>query len=154
MKDLALLRSPPSDRVTVLCADGERWGALVEDEGDGFDPSDIPDPDDLRTVLSETGRGIRLMDGYLDELLYNQKGNRLLMIRRRQAQPETSEAPAVVEGEQPAAPAAASAGRQAQQEHCDDSAVGARTVQAALIGSRPPSTRRLVSCWASICIFK
>ncbi len=90
----------PSRKVRViLCADRERWGALVEDEGDGFKPSDVPDPNDLRTVLNETGRGIRLMDGYLDDLLYNRKGNRLLMIRRRQPPQETLEAPTVVQSE-------------------------------------------------------
>jgi len=89
----------------ILCADREQWGAIVEDEGAGFKPSDIPDPNDLRTLLSETGRGIRLMDGYLDDLLYNQKGNRLLMIRRRQLEPEATEAPMVVPAEQAPVPA-------------------------------------------------
>ncbi len=40
-------------------------GALTEDEGDGFQPSDIPDPNDIRTVLHEMGRGIRLIPGQL-----------------------------------------------------------------------------------------
>ena len=93
----------------ILCADRERWGALVEDEGDGFKPSDIPDPDDLQSVLRETGRGIRLMDGYLDDLLYNRKGNRLLMIRRRQLEPEATGTPTTVPAEQPPVPADASA---------------------------------------------
>jgi len=92
----------PSRKVRViLCADLERWGALIEDEGDGFKPSDIPDPNDLRNVLNETGRGIRLMDGYLDDLFYSSKGNRLLMIRRRQSQQGTAEAPTVVPVERP-----------------------------------------------------
>jgi anti-anti-sigma factor len=75
----------------ILCADGERWGAIVEDQGDGFKPSDIPSPDDLESALRESGRGILLMDGYLDDLLYSSKGNRVLMIRRRQSQPDEPE---------------------------------------------------------------
>jgi len=91
----------------ILCADGERWGAIVEDQGDGFKPSDIPNPDDLESALRESGRGILLMDGYLNELLYSMKGNRVLMIRRRQSQPdETAAQPAV----QPRAPVDAAAG--------------------------------------------
>jgi serine/threonine-protein kinase RsbW len=77
----------------ILCADDERWGAIVEDQGSGFTPQDIPDGNDLQTVMSESGRGILLMDDYLDELLYSRKGNRVLMIRRRQSQPDEAEAP-------------------------------------------------------------
>jgi anti-anti-sigma factor len=91
----------------ILCADGERWGAIVEDQGDGFKPSDIPNPDDLESALRESGRGILLMDGYLDELLYSMKGNRVLMIRRRQSQPDETEAQPAM---QPGAPVDANAG--------------------------------------------
>ena len=75
----------------ILCADRERWGAIVEDQGDGFKPSDIPNPDDLEAALRESGRGILLMDGYLDELLYSSKGNRVLMMRRKRSQPDEAE---------------------------------------------------------------
>jgi len=91
----------------ILCADGERWGAIVEDQGDGFKPSDLPNPDDLEFALRESGRGILLMDGYLDELLYSGKGNRVLMIRRRQSQPDETEAQPAV---QPRVPVDADAG--------------------------------------------
>jgi anti-anti-sigma factor len=91
----------------ILCADGERWGAIVEDQGDGFKPADIPNPNDLEYALRESGRGILLMDGYLDELSYSMKGNRVLMIRHRQSQPEETVAPPAA---QPAAPVDAGAG--------------------------------------------
>ena len=94
----------------ILCADGERWGAIVEDQGDGFKPSDVPDPNDLESVMRETGRGILLMDGYLDELLYSRKGNRVLMIHRRQSQPDEAEAPAVPKAEGPPVPEDMAAG--------------------------------------------
>lgn len=94
----------------ILCADGERWGAIVEDQGDGFKPSDVPDPNDLESVMRETGRGILLMDGYLDELLYNRKGNRLLMIQCRQSQPDEAEAPGVPKAEEPPVPDDVAAG--------------------------------------------
>jgi serine/threonine-protein kinase RsbW len=100
----------PARKVRViLCADPERWGAIIEDEGDGFKPSDIPNPDDIETLLNETGRGIRLMDGYLDELIFNQQGNKVMMIRRRQPQSETAESPTVA-AEETAVPIDAEAG--------------------------------------------
>jgi serine/threonine-protein kinase RsbW len=101
----------PARKVRVtLCADAERWGAIVEDEGDGFKPSDIPNPDDIETLLNETGRGIRLMDGYLDELIYNQRGNEVMMIRRRPQQSATAESQPVAAAEETAAPIDSAAG--------------------------------------------
>jgi anti-anti-sigma factor len=80
----------------VVCADHERWGVIVEDQGDGFSAADVPDPNDLESALRESGRGIQLMDGYLDELTYARKGNCVLMVRRRQPEPDEAAAPPAV----------------------------------------------------------
>jgi serine/threonine-protein kinase RsbW len=86
-------RMTPDKRVRVtLCGDAARWGAIIEDEGDGFKPEDVPDPNDPENLLREAGRGILLMDAYLDELKYNRKGNRLRMVRHVQLEPEPLEA--------------------------------------------------------------
>ncbi|MHC4592124.1 MAG: ATP-binding protein, partial [Planctomycetota bacterium] len=75
----------PSKKVHLqLFADEARWGAIVEDEGEGFGPGDLAPPDD---ILGTAGRGILLMDSYVDELLYNAEGNRVMLTRRRQAEP-------------------------------------------------------------------
>jgi len=84
----------------TLFGDAERWGAIVEDEGEGFDKDALPDPQAPEFLMEETGRGIMLMDGYLDELRYNRSENRLLMARHRQTEPEEAEAMAAVEGEE------------------------------------------------------
>lgn len=70
-----------SVRVT-LYADGERWGLRVEDEGKGFDPSVIPNPDDPESLLLERGRGVLIIKSFMDEVHYYDRGNRILMIRK------------------------------------------------------------------------
>ena len=94
-------RLDPSKKVHVTAfADEQRWGAIVEDEGDGFKPEDIPDPKDPDFLFSEVGRGILLMNDYVDELKYNRKGNRLLMARHRQVEPEKKEMEAALAPEE------------------------------------------------------
>lgn len=80
-------------RAWVFC-DDERWGCIIEDEGEGFGQEDLPD-NSPQNLLRETGRGIMLMEGYLDSLLYNEKGNRLMMVRHRE-EPEEAEVVAAV----------------------------------------------------------
>jgi anti-anti-sigma factor len=92
----------PAKKVHVtLCGDASRWGAIIEDEGDGFKPENVPDPNDPENLLKEAGRGILLMDAYVDELQYNRKGNRLRMVRHVQTQPEPHEAAAALGPEAP-----------------------------------------------------
>ena len=43
----------------------------IKDEGEGFDPSNIPDPTDPENLLKDSGRGIYLMRVYMDDLQYN-----------------------------------------------------------------------------------
>jgi len=72
-------------------ADDKRWGVVITDQGEGFGPDDLPDPNDPEFLISETGRGIILMEDYLDELTYNSKGNRVTMVRAHQAEPDEVE---------------------------------------------------------------
>ena len=43
----------------------------ITDEGEGFDPSKIPDPTHPENLLKDSGRGVYLMRVYMDELNYN-----------------------------------------------------------------------------------
>ena len=43
----------------------------VKDEGEGFDPSVIPDPTEPENLLKDSGRGVYLMKVYMDDLKYN-----------------------------------------------------------------------------------
>ena len=43
----------------------------IKDEGEGFDPTSIPDPTEPENLLKDSGRGLYLMRTYMDELDYN-----------------------------------------------------------------------------------
>jgi len=54
----------------------------VQDEGEGFDPSNLPDPTQKENLLRESGRGIYLMRNIADEVLFHQ-GGRCVELRFR-----------------------------------------------------------------------
>jgi serine/threonine-protein kinase RsbW len=58
----------------------------VEDEGAGFDVSAIPDPLDPENLFKTSGRGVLLIHNIMDEVHYNERGNRLEMIKRTEAE--------------------------------------------------------------------
>lgn len=43
----------------------------IKDEGNGFDPSIVPDPTNPENLLKDSGRGLYLMRVYMDELNIN-----------------------------------------------------------------------------------
>lgn len=54
----------------------------IEDEGDGFDVSSIPDPTDIENLFKSSGRGVMFMYNIMDEVIYNSRGNRITMIKK------------------------------------------------------------------------
>jgi serine/threonine-protein kinase RsbW len=54
----------------------------VEDEGEGFNVQDIPDPCDPTNLFKSSGRGVLLMYNIMDEVEYNAQGNRVKMVKR------------------------------------------------------------------------
>lgn len=56
----------------------------VEDEGEGFDVNSIPDPLDPENLFKTSGRGCLFICNIMDEVEYNERGNRLTMIKRGQ----------------------------------------------------------------------
>jgi serine/threonine-protein kinase RsbW len=54
----------------------------VEDEGEGFDVNSIPDPLDPENLFKTSGRGVLLIHNIMDEVKYNERGNRLEMIKK------------------------------------------------------------------------
>ena len=53
----------------------------IEDEGKGFDYKSLPDPTDTEHIMRNSGRGVYLIHHLMDEVDYNDKGNRVSMIR-------------------------------------------------------------------------
>jgi CheY-like chemotaxis protein len=54
----------------------------VEDEGDGFNVQEIPDPCDPANLFKASGRGVLLIYNIMDEVKYNERGNQLTMVKR------------------------------------------------------------------------
>lgn len=55
----------------------------VEDEGEGFDVSAIPDPLDPENLFKTSGRGVLIIHNIMDEVKYNERGNRIEMTKKR-----------------------------------------------------------------------
>jgi serine/threonine-protein kinase RsbW len=55
----------------------------IEDEGEGFKVSEIPDPTNPENLFKTSGRGVMFIYNIMDEVKYNERGNRLEMIKRR-----------------------------------------------------------------------
>ena len=69
-------------RIEVF-AERERWGILIEDEGEGFGKEELPDPEDPANLLREGGRGVMMMKGFMDDVRFLGRGNQVQMTRRR-----------------------------------------------------------------------
>lgn len=54
----------------------------IEDEGDGFDVKNIPDPLDPENLFKTSGRGVLFIYNIMDEVIYNERGNRLTMVKK------------------------------------------------------------------------
>jgi len=47
----------------------------IEDQGEGFDVSDLPDPTAVENLERSCGRGVYLMQSYMSWIRYNDRGN-------------------------------------------------------------------------------
>jgi len=56
---------------------------IVRDEGKGFDPSQLPDPTDPANLDRIGGRGLLLIQTFMDAVSHNRRGNEITMVKRR-----------------------------------------------------------------------
>jgi serine/threonine-protein kinase RsbW len=80
----------------------EQLTITVRDYGEGFDPSDLPDPLDPLNLLNPAGRGILYMRTFMDEVAYQRHpggGMLVTMAKRRPTSAEIDKA----EGDEAAA---------------------------------------------------
>jgi anti-sigma regulatory factor (Ser/Thr protein kinase)/ActR/RegA family two-component response regulator len=54
----------------------------IEDEGEGFNVQEIPDPCNPENLFKSSGRGVLLIYNIMDEVKYNERGNQLTMVKR------------------------------------------------------------------------
>jgi len=63
--------------------DEDRIVIEVEDRGPGFVPDALPDPTAEENIGRPNGRGVMLMRAYMTEVDFNDRGNRVILIKRR-----------------------------------------------------------------------
>ena len=59
----------------------------VTDSGEGFDYDNIPDPTADENLLSINGRGIFLMKNIMDQVVFNDKGNQISLVKKLEGSP-------------------------------------------------------------------
>ena len=61
---------------------------VITDEGQGFAVDAIPDPTGTESLERPSGRGVFLMKTFMDDVLYNESGNEVTLLKRRSGKAE------------------------------------------------------------------
>lgn len=67
----------------------------VEDEGPGFQRTHVPDPTDETNLEKLTGRGILLMEAYMNQVEWSREGRRVRLVKHNERQTAPTPAPGV-----------------------------------------------------------
>jgi serine/threonine-protein kinase RsbW len=71
-----------SKKVTIASAiHADRIEIHITDEGNGFDPGDVPDPTEIENIERPCGRGLMLMRHYMTEVNFTGRGNSVRMAK-------------------------------------------------------------------------
>lgn len=63
----------------------------IRDEGPGFDPASLPDPTDPANLDRPCGRGMLLMRTFMDNVIYNDRGNEVTLFKDRDTEADEIE---------------------------------------------------------------
>lgn len=75
----------PHKRLTVEYAVSEgQVEVTICDEGQGFSSTNVPDPTLEENLNRPCGRGVMLIRAYMTEVRYNEAGNCITMVKRRE----------------------------------------------------------------------
>jgi len=75
----------PTKKVKVeYIVDSEKVEISITDEGNGFDPEHVADPRFGDKLFEPGGRGLLLMNSYMDIVEYNERGNSVRMVRYKE----------------------------------------------------------------------
>jgi serine/threonine-protein kinase RsbW len=81
----AMIHGNKMDPQKMVLVDAElendRVVICVEDEGEGFDHSGLPDPTLNENILRESGRGVYMMNHLMDSVVYESGGKRVVMVK-------------------------------------------------------------------------
>lgn len=75
-------KNNPNRKVIILYkVEQEKVVLSIIDEGEGFDYNNLPNPLDPENLLKDSGRGIFIIKNYVNEVHFNKKGNRILVVK-------------------------------------------------------------------------
>jgi anti-sigma regulatory factor (Ser/Thr protein kinase) len=77
--------SPYKERRVIvhMHASLESAKIVIRDEGPGFDADSLRDPTDPENLERAGGRGLLLINAFMDEVRHNSKGNEITMIKHK-----------------------------------------------------------------------
>ncbi|MEO1495616.1 MAG: ATP-binding protein [Planctomycetota bacterium] len=82
----------PSKTVSVTCRlSGERFWMSVADEGEGFTPTQVPDCTADENLMATGGRGMLLIQAYMEDVSFNERGNQINVATHRGFRPPASD---------------------------------------------------------------
>jgi len=74
----------PAKRVAIsFDVNADRAVVTVADEGKGFRLADVPDPTADENLEKPRGRGIMLIRAYMDEVVFNDRGNQVRLTKHK-----------------------------------------------------------------------
>jgi serine/threonine-protein kinase RsbW len=77
-------RMDPNKSVRIhCCVTDDKVRVVIEDQGSGFSPEEVPDPTSDENLEKPCGRGIMLMRAYMSVVEYNEQGNRVTLEKWR-----------------------------------------------------------------------
>lgn len=65
----------------TFAVDDEKAVIRVLDDGDGFRPTEVPDPTLDENLEVEHGRGLFLMRAYMDDVRFSERGNEVILVK-------------------------------------------------------------------------
>jgi serine/threonine-protein kinase RsbW len=75
-------KNDPDKKVKVeYTINPDRIDITITDDGDGFNPENVPDPRENENLYKPQGRGLLLINTYMDVVEYNDKGNSVHMTK-------------------------------------------------------------------------
>ncbi len=78
-------KNDPTKKVKIdYSVTPEKVEITITDEGNGFEPESIDDPRFGKGLYEPGGRGLLLMNSYMDTVKYNEQGNSVYMVRYKE----------------------------------------------------------------------
>ncbi|MFC1792950.1 ATP-binding protein [Planctomycetota bacterium] len=78
-------KNDPTKKVKIdYSVTSEKVEITITDEGHGFEPESVDDPRFGKGLYEPGGRGLLLMNSYMDIVKYNEEGNSVYMLRYKE----------------------------------------------------------------------